>query len=302
MYGQEVEANFKEIRDDGRPRQKETPMNLPATIDAVSYLRHPKAPAEADYTKAKKDEINLDVELGLQGQFTLDQNSLLKQDINELTKSNDYREVTPRILDKLFKMAQLKTMCFVPNVKEISMQTFRGIRVPLLFSVLTVALVVACVQLGYKGNGINGPHSMYLDLSALVTGIGAVCSVVIGISSFFSGGVLHNDVVFEYCFLGVRLKMESVNQTKMKIPYPAKLKMKEAKDSGLFKDFVITHPEFYTESKKFKPELKLPSFPDPIVLGVAEDNRMFMVAWWDIKRDIDRVKENIKVFKKFKVV
>jgi multisubunit Na+/H+ antiporter MnhE subunit len=48
--------------------------------------------------------------------------------------------------------------------------------------------------------------------------------------------------------------------------------------------------------------LKLPSFPDPIVLGVAEDNRMFMVAWWDIKRDIDRVKENIKVFKKFKVV
>jgi hypothetical protein len=250
MYGQEVEANFREIRDDGRPRQKETPMNLPATIDAVSYLRHPKAPAEADYTKAKKDEINLDVELGLQGQFTLDQNSLLKQDINELTKSNDYREVTPRILNKLFKMAQLKTMCFVPNVKEISMQTFRGIRVPLLFSVLTVALVVACVQLGYKGHfSGNGPHSLYFGLSALVTGIGAVCSVVVGISSFFSGGVLHNDVVFEYCFLGVRLKMESVTQTKMKIPYPAKLKMKEAKDSGLFKDFVITHRNFILSQK-----------------------------------------------------
>jgi hypothetical protein len=78
--------------------------------------------------------------------------------------------------------------------------------------------------------------------------------------------------------------------------------MKEAKDSGLFEGFSIVRPEFFTDQKSFKPSFQLPPFPpDPAILGVTKDNRMFMVVWWDIEHDVDRVKTNIKKFKKFKI-
>ena len=112
---------------------------------------------------------------------------------------------------------------------------------------------------------------------------------------------MNRDVSFKYWFIGVKLNMESVSQTAIQIPYPAKLKMKEAKDSGLFEGFSIVRPEFFTDQKSFKPSFQFPRFSDPAILGVTKDSRMFMVVWWDIEHDVDRVKTSIKKFKKFKV-
>jgi hypothetical protein len=80
-----------------------------------------------------------------------------------------------------------------------------------------------------------------------------------------------------------------------------KLKLKEAKDSGLFEGFSIATPEFHTNRVNYKPRFHLPEVKDPAILGITKDNRMYMIAWWDEKRDIDRVKMNIKKFKKFKI-
>jgi hypothetical protein len=63
------------------------------------------------------------------------------------------------------------------------------------------------------------------------------------------------------------------------------------------RDFSIAHPEFKVDRQVFKPKLKL----DPVILGVAKDSRAYMICWWDIEKDIDKVKENIRLFKKFKV-
>jgi hypothetical protein len=296
-----IQAKFREIREDPM-NMRPDPITVPATLADVSYIRHPKAKFDADYVEPIKKEIDLDFELGLKGQYELDQNKMLRKDIDELTKSNDYWEVSKGILRKLFKIPQLEMMCVWPNLKEAVVQTLKGGRVPLVLFALTILLTIMSVHLGFKSNRISGMHSFFLVLECIAAACGAIVAVCMGISSFFSGGFKHNGVEFNYCFLGIKLEMEPVSKTTVKIPYPVKLKMKEAKDSGLFEGFSITYPQFYTDNKHYKPNFELPQFPDPIVLGIAKDNRMFMVAWWDIKHDIDRVKTNIKKFKKFKIV
>jgi hypothetical protein len=104
-------------------------------------------------------------------------------------------------------------------------------------------------------------------------------------------------LVFNYEFMSVDLAMEDVKDTKIEIPRIAKLKMKEAKDSELFEAFTIAHPQFRVDRQTYTPTFKL----DPIILGVTKDSRMFMICWWDIQKDIDKVLKNINLFKKFKI-
>jgi len=61
--------------------------------------------------------------------------------------------------------------------------------------------------------------------------------------------------------------------------------------------FTIAHPQFKIERRSYSPNFKL----DPVILGVTKDSRMFMICWWDIQKDIDKVLANINLFKKFKV-
>lgn len=91
--------------------------------------------------------------------------------------------------------------------------------------------------------------------------------------------------------------MEDVKDTMIEIPRIAKLKMKEAKDSELFEAFTIAHPQFRVDRQIYAPTFKL----DPVILGVTKDSRMFMICWWDIQKDIDKVLKNINLFKKFKI-
>ena len=303
-----VEASFREIEEDPLTMLKKatsdsTSSTLPATLESVNFIRHPKAQLDAAYMEPLKNEINLDIELGLKGQFNLDQQKILKKDIDELTRSNNYWEVSQRTLEKLFKVPQLRALCVLPNLKEALFQSASGGRVPLILSGLFLFFTAASIKLGFLSSKLpTSVHGFLAIIACVILGICAVAAIIMAISSFFSDGFMNRDVSFKYWFIGVKLNMESATQTKIQIPYPAKLKMKEAKDSGLFEGFSIVRPEFFTNQKNFKPSFKLPPFPpDPAILGVTKDNRMFMVVWWDVEHDIDRVKTSIKKFKKFKI-
>jgi hypothetical protein len=301
-YDGAIPVSYREVKEDPLSlvnKSDSTSSGLPATLESVRFLRHPKAQFDAPYLEPLKNEINLDIELGLKGQFDLDQKKILKKDIDELTRSNNYWEVTHRTLDKLFKVPQLRMSCVLPNLKEALTQSILGARVPLILSGLffffaVAAILFGCAKLPRSLSFFTGPACGLL-------GICAVVAIIMANSSFFSNGFMNRDVSFKYWFIGVKLNMESVSQTAIQIPYPAKLKMKEAKDSGLFEGFSIVRPEFFTDQKSFKPSFQLPLSFDPAILGVTKDNRMFMVVWWDIEHDVVRVKTNIKKFKKFKI-
>ena len=301
-YDGAIPVSYREVKEDPLSlvnKSDSTSSGLPATLESVRFLRHPKAQLDAVYMEPLKNELNLDIELGLKGQFDLDQQKILKKDIDELTRSNNYWEVTHRTLDKLFKVPQLRMSCVLPNLKEALTQSILGARVPLILSGLffffaAAAILFGCAKLPRSLPFFSGPACGLL-------GICAVVAISLAISSFFSDGFMNRDVSFKYWFIGVKLNMESVSQTAIQIPYPAKLKMKEAKDSGLFEGFSIVRPEFFTDQKSFKPSFQFPRFSDPAILGVTKDSRMFMVVWWDIEHDVDRVKTSIKKFKKFKV-
>jgi hypothetical protein len=271
-------------------------MNLPATLADVSYLRHPKAEASPEYLEKIQEEINLDVELGLKVQYSMDQRKLLKKDIDTLTKSNEYHQVSRRLLERLFKINILKLMCLPFNLKEAVWESLVGAKVPVLIGLGTIlmSLLTWGIGAGWVPDA-KGIMSFASILSMILTGVATIVGVCYFIAAFVENDIGNLD--FNYDFIGVRLETEKITETEIPIPRMAKLKMKEAKDSGLFEGFTIAYPKFSVEHKRFRPVFRV----DPVILGVTKDSRMFMVCWWDIKKDIDRAKTDIRMFRKFKI-
>jgi hypothetical protein len=272
-----VDAEFEvAVEDKGRVN------TLPATLDAVKFYRHPKAVQETDYFEKQKKEIKLDIDLGLANQYAIDQKKLLQQDISSLTQSNNYYHISKKQLAKLFKIQELERLCFWHNVKEAFFGFFKAVKVPLVFAALATALIWGGVYMSLN----------WAEFTLILLGCVAATASVISCCVQPIGCVK-----FKFNFLDVRLKIERISDTKLVLPTMAKLKMKEAKDTEIFEDFSIAYPWFTASNIDYVPFKK-----DPVILGVAKDNRFFMVCWWDIAKDIDKIKTSIEMFKKFKII
>jgi hypothetical protein len=269
--------------------------NLPATLETVKFLRHPKAAAEPDYLKPLKDEIALDIELGLENQFSIDQRKILQKDIDTLTKSNNYYQITGKLLRRLFKMESLKSMCISHNIWEALIKTFFGLKTPLIIITIGVICWIAAVHIGPVACNLKSAYHAIANVSMAMLVISATLSLVLFIVSFATEAF--GKIRFNFQFIGVELKMENIKETKITIPRMAKLKIKEAKDSDLFEEFRIAYPYFTVNREEYRPRRRT----DPVILGVAKDNRWFMVCWWDVAKDIDMVQTHIDMFKKFKI-
>jgi len=107
-----------------------------------------------------------------------------------------------------------------------------------------------------------------------------------------------------YSKIEVSLEIKPIQETAIKIPYGAKLKMEEAFDSKIFKNFVIAYPKF--NIKKHKLLVKEKIIPridfDPAICGITEDGRLHMIVYWDIKKDKDKTIKSIERFKKHKLI
>jgi hypothetical protein len=285
-----VDAEFVTVTGE----EKQHIANLPATLEDVKFLRHKKAEPDAAYLQEFKDDIKLDIELGLRNQYEIDQTNVLKKDIDTLTQSNNYFQVTPKLLNKLFKIEELRALCAFHNLKEAIVESIKGSYRPILYTVLLVFSILGTLQLIHIVNS-NSPFAFWMYTAVVFAIIWDLTDFGFLIACFCSDKF--GKLEYDYEFMKVDLAMEDIKDTKIPLPRIAKLKLKEAKDSELFEGFSIAHPEFKVDRQVFKPKLKL----DPVILGVAKDSRAYMICWWDIEKDIDKVKENIRLFKKFKV-
>lgn len=250
---------------------------------SIALVRHPKMSAvETEAFKKASEDMALNVALNLPNQADITSRELVGKEIDELTSSADYYPITKRQLEKIFKMQQLHWLCFVNNVLSV-IRTFIN---PWYRPTVSIMAPVACYMLCSL---IIGSHLSNAD--KWLFGSILVPATILGVCIAIFVPTLR------FRLANIELNLESTKKTRIKIPYGAKLKLLEAKEKGIFEDFVVAHPKL--DIKDFDVTVRFPA--DPAILGVARDDRMFMICWWDIQNDVDRVTKNIKEFRKFKI-
>ncbi|MBW2992975.1 hypothetical protein KY317_00180, partial [Candidatus Woesearchaeota archaeon] len=237
----------------------------------------------------KTKEIELEQELGLTKQSLLSNTELLMSDIDELTSSKNYYPVSEKMLNKMFGMRRLLNKCLIHNAKEIIINSAISTVTPLP---VCLVLLAFCIWGSIEGS----QHGIALLKAISIGGIiissfGAIIGLIV---------LCNKGIKISYDFVITRLKTENIKSTSKKIPYGALLKLKEAKDTEIFKDFIIAYPDVNMKHKEI--DIQLPRMElDPALLGVTDDNRMFLICWWDIKHDIDKADKKIDWIKNFKV-
>jgi hypothetical protein len=248
----------------------------------MDNFRHPLMRQKSGlYLEKLEKELKLDQQLGLKEQINIDAHEVLKRDIEELTRSNNYYEVSKNDLHKLFQFRRLKAKCASFNIAEFFEKTFAL----LAFVTLLISSIVVNVKFLF---GHNHQVLSLLSVAAAVA-FGIACIIVLK---------MYADGNIKYKFLDIDLMMEDIQRTSMKIPYGAKLKIVEAKDSKIFEGFVIAYPKLKMTEVDFKIEKRMQL--DPAILGVTQDKRMYMVCYWDIKLDVEKVVNQIDKMKKIR--
>lgn len=294
-----VEAEFEEIDEEqeaSRMKENNSNQNLPATLETLSLIRHDLRKGQtSEAIEIISKELDVDKKLGLKKQAELTVSKSLKQDIDDLTSSKDYFEVSQELLKKLFQIRKLRSRCFWHNVITPIKAFFVAGVLPLsihalfLISLYPMAKFSAWVwPLTLKG---ATPGLVTLCIFNVIGWIGVVVTLIFGFIPW--GGCS-----IRYTLMKIKLKSLPLDEVTEKIPYGAKLKVLEAQETGIFKDFVYIAPEFEVDRKQH--DILFPSI-DPAILGVTGDKRMYMIVYWDIENDVEKVVKQIEHFKKFKL-
>ena len=120
-----------------------------AEVPAIIYepiRHHLLAEKNKKYIKPIKKELEIDQQLGLRNQAVIDQQSALEKDIDELTNSKDYYEITAKQLEMLFGLGKIKAKVAMINTKELIKGSIKSISLsPLLASICFVILAVLSI-------------------------------------------------------------------------------------------------------------------------------------------------------------
>lgn len=310
----------EELRNESgaQPEQEKAVSNYVCVED----VRHPTMKGVSrDYLERLQDELDVDQQLGLKNQMEIDTAQVLKEDINDLTKSNEYYQVTPELIEKIFRVPQMNLKCFWLNVWEAISKTVMAFKYALCFWIPSFVAawfsVASFVHFAANQKEFLSFQGVMLALASVIM---LICGFTIGMKgketvikkvtkqgSYRDAPELVEEqrafvFRFNYKFLWVKVKQENIKETGIKLPYHAKLKVLEARDKKIFEDFIIMYPEMHIITHEVEKITVIENRPpDPVILGVTRDKRFYMVAWWDIEKDIDRVEQNIELFKKFKV-
>jgi hypothetical protein len=269
--------------------------NLPANPSKL--YRHELRKGSSD--KAIEDiseELDIDNKLGLVNQAEITATNALRHDIDVLTTSKDYFEVYPKLLEKLFKIGSLRRKCFWYNLKSAAIGFIQMSWLPLFFHIAFLALIYPMLKFSFAVFPweINS-FEIFIGIVNIICWVGMLMLLVLGFSGW-DGRVLKRTE------LNVKLETIPLGQVKTKIPRGAKLKVLEAQNTHIFQEFVYVTPDFEAKSKYFEVDLKkiLPPI-DPAILGITIDKRLYMIVYWDIEKDIEKVVKKIDHFKKFKL-
>jgi len=282
------------------PEQENTTTALAIPI---ADFRHPlmREVVDKDYVQRAQHELEIDERLGLKNQAEKTAKELMANDIDELTNSRDFYEVDKQAIGKLFGLKDLKARCVGHNISESVTNTCKALVLPLCISALAVGLIVGGIKTAMVAAAAN---SIWWGMGATGIFIGAI-GAIIG-----AGWAFFNKVDFRYTFIDVNLDIQKLEETDIRIPYGAKLKTDEARETGIFDGFAIITPKFTQQKRELTSqqmrdairERFAPKFSfDPAIVGITRDNRMFMVVYWDIENDREKVITDIEKFKKFKL-
>ena len=263
------------------------------SVDQEMTFRHPlMTDKESDYVIKAREELKLDEELGLSNQAIKTAKSVFEKDIDELTNSRDYYQVDRKTIEKLFDIKKFKRMLFIKNRLNHVKGYFAAQVSPISFlssALLMLATGIYLCSIGTDKGVITNSFAFSSGIVGIVLSIGFfICSL----ASF-----LTNKGSYTYETADVDLNIENISSTDIKIPYGAKLKTLEAKESAIFEDFMIITPQFTVNNKVVPTRKNL----DPAIVGLTKDNRMFMICYWDIKNDKEKVMKDIEKYKKFKI-
>lgn len=285
---QQVTAEFEEVKE----------KNLPADPKTFTSLRrHELMVQESDeHITSIKEELDIDTQLGLKHQAEITANKALMHDIDKLTSSNDFFEISSKQLSKLFQMGSLKRKCYWANLISFWSSVINTCALPITLDILFLALIYPMMIFSFavipwKGN----PIGISLGFGNVIAWIGMIILLIFGIGTW-------DKKKLSYLVIDVKIDTKPLSSVSDPIPYGAKLKVLEAKKTGIFKDFVFAIPEFTIEGRNHLIDLKK-NFPpiDPAILGVTEDKRMYMIVYWDLDKDVERIVKNINNFKKYKL-
>jgi hypothetical protein len=241
---------------------------------AYALIRHElRAGAVDDSINSLAEELEVDKDLGLTKQAEITMEEALSHDINELTNSNDYFEVSPEVIKKLFKIRSLQRKCFFINI----LSAIRGFLVagflPLsLHAILLVMTYPMIVFTGWIWSTVSkGPTSalVLLATSNVILWIGMVILIIFGFTNWSGRRIRHS-------VMKVDVNMQPLKSVTKRIPYGAKLKVLEASKTKIFNDFVYATPKF--EVSENEHEVRFPTI-DPAILGITSDKRMYMIVY-----------------------
>lgn len=291
-----VNADFTEVKE---PESA----NVPAKDDITLRRHQLMVGKSADYLQKITEELDVDKKLGLRNQAYYTADRALKEDIDNLLSSRDYIQVSKRDMERLFKIPMLKKMSLIKNISEIFSELWdEGKAAIICFASVLLSFYPMIAYTHYI-------FTRHLTNVVFCLDVVNVLCWVVEIIFIFGGYALLSECKFHINFCSVKLDSKSLDQVDIKIPYGAKLKVLEAKETGIFKDFLMFFPTVQVDHhevdmrEKFAP---LGNFiraiaQDPAILGVTEDKRMYLIVYWDVKHDIERAVKKIKAFKKFKI-
>jgi hypothetical protein len=182
--------------------------------------------------KELREDIDLDDELGLPVQAQIDSIKALRHDIDTLTQSRDYMEVSVGILNKLFQIKKLQMMCVPYNLKEYVREIFKNFQWIALCLIGCGLSATIAVKMGIVLPWV--PENLWFKAMSLVLGIISfgILALVLLISGFYVIGVRDEGrslraISLKLNLLRVELKECLIKDCHIPLPRGAKLKLKE---------------------------------------------------------------------------
>ena len=292
------------------------------------------------FTKKIEKELELDAKLGLHKISEDTARKALIHDIDKLTSSKDYYPITKKQLHQLFKIKQLNLMYCLPfniieKVKAVT-EIFFGTAMCQMWAIFSIISVVTAV-LFFQNSYWEVPSLVGILISAAAFIVFTIFWFTTAFNVRFGAPPtpsrnLNTDTDYRddenvrelkrklkdelnrlqekkkertiyFTSIKAELDLRPLKETDIEIPYGAKLKAEEAFDTKIFEALVIAHPKFTVQKNSI--EIKEKIIPkidlDPAILGMTADERLFMIVYWDVKKDIEKTAQKIKKFRKFKL-
>ncbi len=312
IFDETIEVDFKEVTEEMREAERQR--NLPATLPNVPKALGSHITGNAEAMERLRENIALNKELGLESQQQITVKKAVSTGIDSLYSQHDYPEINRAGLIALFGIKNNSPRMVIHN----ALQALK------LLAYAAMSFLPLFVLYGYgKGTApiiVHAPES-FLGLLSIIGYIPVAIGAILCYGFYFRGWntAIHRETyeedwrgtkkkregqwipsIFIANFLRIGLITEAAGSTTMEIPYGAKLRMKEAKDKGLFDSFHVVHPNM--EQVKLMADQII--MRDPALIGsvtVHGETRSFLISYWDIEKDRERLLVDMARFKKMKV-